>query len=84
VPAALAVWGNLHGSATLGAALVLLRGLDRAARGRRRSGLALAAFAPTMLFVSPYGGSLLGYYHSTLFNPAFGSMLNEWQPPKWG
>ncbi len=80
----LAVWGNLHGSATLGAALVLLRGLDRAARGRRRSGMALAALAPAMLFVSPYGASLAGYYHSTLFNPAFSSMLNEWQPPKWG
>jgi hypothetical protein len=37
-----------------------------------------------MLFVSPYGGSLFGYYHATLFNPAFSSMLNEWQPPKWG
>jgi len=80
----LALWGNLHGSAMLGAGLVLLRGIDRAARGRRRSGLALAALAPAMLFVSPYGGSLLGYYHSTLFNPAFSSMLNEWQPPKFG
>jgi hypothetical protein len=80
----LAVWGNLHGSAALGTALVALRGLDRALRGRRASGLALAVLAPAMLFVSPYGTSLAGYYHSTLFNPAFGSMLNEWQPPKWG
>ena len=37
-----------------------------------------------MLFVSPYGASLVGYYHHTLFNPAFSSMLNEWQPPKPG
>ena len=80
----LALWGNLHGSATLGAGLVLLRGLDRAFRGRRTSGAALAALAPAMLFVSPYAGSLFGYYHSTLFNPAFSSMLNEWQPPKLG
>ena len=29
----LAVWGNLHGSATLGAALVALRGIDRALKG---------------------------------------------------
>ena len=80
----LAVWGNLHGSAALGAGLVLVRGLDRAFRGRRGSGIALAVLAPAMLFVSPYGGSLAGYYHSTLFNSAFGSMLNEWQPPSWG
>jgi hypothetical protein len=80
----LAVWGNLHGSAALGAGLVVLRGLDRASRGSRASGVALAVLAPAMLFVSPYGGSLAGYYHSTLFNSAFGSMLNEWQPPSWG
>ncbi len=80
----LAVWGNLHGSVTLGAALVVLRGLDRAAKGSRRSGLGLAALAPAMLFVSPYGASLAGYYHSTLLNPAFSSMLNEWQPPRFG
>jgi hypothetical protein len=80
----LAVWGNLHGSAALGAGLVLVRGLDRAFRGRRSAGTALAVLAPAMLFVSPYGGSLAGYYHSTLFNSAFGSMLNEWQPPSWG
>lgn len=80
----LAVWANLHGSAALGAGLVVLRGLDRAARGRRLSGLVLAALAPAMLFASPYGASLAGYYHSTLFNSAFGSMLNEWQPPSWG
>jgi len=80
----LAVWGNLHGSAVLGAALIAIRGLDRAFRGRRGSGLALALLAPAMLFVSPYGGSLAGYYRSTLFNSSFSSMLNEWQPPHWG
>jgi len=80
----LAVWGNLHGSAALGAGLVALRGIDRARRGRRASGIALAVLAPAMLFVSPYGGSLAGYYHSTLFNSSFSSMLNEWQPPHWG
>jgi hypothetical protein len=80
----LAVWGNLHGSVVLGAVLVGLRGLDRAFSGRRGSGLALAALAPAALLVSPYGGSLVGYYHSTLFNPAFSSMLNEWEPPKLG
>ncbi len=80
----LALWGNLHGSVVLGAGLVALRGLDGAARGRRLSGLALAVLAPAMLFVSPYGASLVGYYHDTLFNPAFSSMLNEWQPPTLG
>ena len=80
----LALWANLHGSVVLGAGLVALRGLDRAFGGRRGSGLALAALAPAMLFVSPYASSLAGYYHSTLFNPAFSSMLNEWQPPRPG
>ena len=80
----LALWGNLHGSAVLGAGLVALRGFDRAASGRRLSGLGLAVLAPAMLFLSPYGGSLVGYYHHTLFNPAFSSMLNEWQAPKLG
>ena len=80
----LALWGNLHGSAALGAGLVALRGIDRTFRGGRGSGLALTALAFAMLFVSPYGGSLVGYYHGTLFNPAFSSMLNEWQPPRFG
>src|SRR5439155_27211 len=80
----LALWGNLHGSVVLGAALLVLRGLGRAWSGRRGSGLTLAVLAPAMLFVSPYGGSLVGYYHHTLFNPAFSSMLNEWQPPSLG
>jgi hypothetical protein len=80
----LALWGNLHGSVVLGAGLVVLRGLERAAAGRRLSGLGLTLAAPAMLFVSPYGGSLVDYYHHTLFNPAFSSMLNEWQPPKLG
>ncbi len=80
----LAVWANLHGSVVLGAALVALRGLDRIAERRRGTGLALAALAPATLFVSPYAASLAGYYHHTLFNPAFSSMLNEWQPPRPG
>ena len=80
----LALWGNLHGSAVLGAGLVAIRGLERCFGGRLRSGVALAVLAPAMLFVSPYGGSLTGYYRHTLFNSAFSSMLNEWQPPKLG
>ncbi len=81
-----AVWGNLHGSAVLGAGLVAIRGtaylLERPRRSARA--VALLVLAPAMLLVSPYGLSALGYYHDTLFNPAFGAMLNEWQPTTLG
>jgi hypothetical protein len=80
-----ALWANLHGSVVLAAALVVLRGVAYAlgpGRSRMRAGL-LIVFAPTLLLASPYGLSLAGYYRETLFNSAFGSMLNEWQPPTW-
>jgi hypothetical protein len=73
----LAVWGNLHGSVVLGAALVVLRGLTR------RSPL-LVLLPPLALLVSPYGLDLVGYYRETPLNPAFGAMVNEWQAPTIG
>lgn len=80
-----ALWANLHGSAVLAAGLVVLRGVACAFGSRRlRLRAALLALAPALLLTSPYGLSLVGYYRDTLFNSAFGSMLNEWQPPAWG
>jgi hypothetical protein len=84
----LALWANLHGSVVLGVGLVCLRALLRLIDARRVSrsprvllpGLSLFLLAPAMLFASPYGLSLAGYYHHTLLNPAF-AMVNEWQPP---
>jgi hypothetical protein len=76
----LALWANVHGSVVLAAGLVTLRGLADLRRAPLR-GAALAVLPIACVFVSPYGPSLAGYYRTTLFNPAFGAMLNEWQPP---
>jgi hypothetical protein len=75
----LVLWGNLHGSVVLAAGLVVLRGLLDLRRAPLR-GAALTVLPLACLFASPYGLSVGGYYASTLFNPAFGAMLNEWMP----
>jgi hypothetical protein len=76
----LCIWGNVHGSVLLGAGLTLVRGLDLVVAGRRLRGSFLALAGPLCLFASPYGFQLVGYYRSTLFNPAFHALVNEWQP----
>jgi hypothetical protein len=78
----LALWANLHGAVVLGAALVALRGLVELGR-RRLAGLALVVLLLALL-ASPYGLELISYYRSTLLNPAFGALVNEWQPPALG
>jgi hypothetical protein len=77
----LALWANLHGTAVLGAALVALRAVTRlrAAPERRLESLALLA-SPALLVASPYGFSLLGYYHRMLTSPLLGKFLDEWRP----
>ncbi len=80
----LCIWANVHGSIVLGVALTAVRGLDLFAKGSRLRGAALAAGAPLCLVASPYGFQLVGYYRSTLFNPAFHALVNEWQPTKLG
>jgi hypothetical protein len=77
----LALWANLHGTAVLGAVLVVLRALTRlrAAPGRRVESLALLA-SPALLVASPYGLSSIGYYHRMLTSPLLGKFLNEWRP----
>ena len=85
----LALWGNVHGSATLGAGLVGLRGLtilwERRARLRRvpRSWarpVGLLAGAPLCLLASPYGLTIVHYYRTTLFNRSFRTLVPEWGP----
>jgi len=73
----LALWGNLHGSVVLGAGLVVLRGVTRRSAP-------LVVLPPLALLASPYGLDLVDYYRSTLLNPAFGAMVNEWQAPTIG
>ena len=90
-----ALWGNLHGAAVMGAAMVSLLGfveLGRAARSRKRRaiarGLLLTVAAWPCLLVTPYGDGVLPYYRATLENPAFAKYITEWQPPQpltlWG
>jgi hypothetical protein len=84
----LVLWGNLHGSASLGAGLVVLYGASlliedlRAGRRLRVRGrsLVLIVGAPLCLLATPYGLSGLTYYRETLMNPAFKALITEWQP----
>lgn len=92
----LILWGNVHGSASLGAGMVILRGLvmawERRAEMMRyprawlRPALLMLAPLPA-LFVNPYGTDVVSYYRSTVFNPAFRKLVTEWLPvtssPGW-
>src|SRR5437764_399285 len=83
------LWANLHGTAFLASALVALRGLsmllerDRPLRARLPMAAVLTA-APALLLASPYGFSLVGYYHKLLLNPAFSRYVTERAPTKLG
>jgi hypothetical protein len=85
----LVLWANLHGTAFLAAGLVALRGAsmllerERTLRARVPTALALLA-SPALLLASPYGLSLVDYYHRLLLNPAFGRYVTEWRPTKLG
>ena len=74
-----ALWANVHGSVTLGAALIFLAGLLEICR-RQLRGLALAGGALASVFLSPYGFALVHYYRSLLFNPLMGDYVGEWRP----
>lgn len=85
----LVLWGNLHGSVTMGAGLAVLYGLVLLLGGLRRDGLrgladpralAFVVISPLTLLVTPYGTSMLHYYSATLLNPQFSRMVTEWKP----
>jgi hypothetical protein len=59
----------------LGAALVAWRGVTSLPRARALPLLA----APLLVFCSPYGFSLAGYYRRLLVNPLLPSFLEEWR-----
>ena len=85
----LVLWANLHGSATLGATLVLLycatllwerrRELLRSAGPWRRP-VALGVGAVAAIMITPYGLQIVGYYHSTMINGTLRQFVSEWQP----
>jgi hypothetical protein len=85
----LVLWGNLHGSVTLGALLVALRGVTMAWERRKlllssarqwRRPLALALGAPLCLLATPYGVSILTYYRTMFFDGSVMKNVSEWQP----
>jgi hypothetical protein len=85
----LVLWANLHGSVTLGAGLVAVRGMTIAWERRRtllsapgawKRPLALVAGAPLCLFATPYGISILSYYKTMLGGNAVMHAVSEWQP----
>jgi hypothetical protein len=85
----LVLWANVHGTAFLGAALIALRGAslllerERPLRDRLPTAAVLLA-SPVLLLASPYGLSLVGYYHRLLLNSAFTHYVTEWAPTRLG
>src|SRR5579871_4595018 len=82
----LVLWGNVHGSASLGAGLVVLRGLtvlwerrDRLRRAPRAwiRPIGLIVSAPLCLLANPYGLATIHYYRVTLFNGSFRNLVTE-------
>ncbi len=85
----LAVWGNLHGSVTLGVGLAVLYGLVLLVAGLRRDGargladgraLAFILISPLTVLATPYGTAMVHYYRITLLNSQFSRMVTEWKP----
>lgn len=85
----LVLWANLHGSVTLGAGLAMLYGLTMVIKAWRQRetagpnvarGLVFLIGPPLCLLATPYGTSIVHYYHSTLLNTEFGKVVTEWQP----
>ena len=85
----LLLWANLHGSVTLGVALVVLYGLTQLVRSFRANqligrlctrALAFIILPPLTLLATPYGISIVHYYRVTMLNPEFGKLVTEWKP----
>jgi hypothetical protein len=80
--ALLVVWGNVHGSAALGALLVVMLAAYELVRSRgaswRRS-IPLVALAPLATLITPYGPlTTARYYHLLLIDPPFAGRVTEW------
>jgi hypothetical protein len=85
----LILWANVHGSATLGAGLMVLRGLTSLWERRRAlareprawvHGLVLIAAPPLCLLATPYGTAAASYYRATLLEGNLSRFVTEWQP----
>jgi hypothetical protein len=77
----LILWGNLHGSVLLAAALLSARGLTMLRHEKRSPTGWVALIAPwAAVFATPYASGLAHYYTRTAFNPTFGQYLAQWAP----
>lgn len=81
----LVLWANVHGSAALGALLVMLLAGEELVRTRgasARRSLPLLLAAPLAVLLTPYGPAATArYYHTLLVDPPFGDLVTEWQWP---
>ena len=82
----LVLWANMHGSAALGALLVVLLGayeLVRSRGGTWKRSLALIVAAPLAILATPYGPMTTArYYHLLLVDPPFAGQVTEWRWPE--
>lgn len=77
----LVVWANVHGSASLGALLVMLLGLYELVRrrGSPLRSLGLVVLAPLAVLTTPYGPvDTARYYRLLLLDPPFAGRVTEW------
>ena len=81
----LVLWAQVHGSAALGALLVVLLGAYELIRSRGRSwrrSVPLVVLAPLAVLATPYGPvTMARYYHLLLVDPPFDGRVTEWQWP---
>ena len=75
----LALWGNLHGTAILGAGILVLHAMATGRRNVARS-VALAGGGVLALAANPYGFGIASYYRTMTVNPPFASLVAEWKP----
>jgi hypothetical protein len=82
----LILWGNLHGSAFLGALIASSVGVLELVRRRRALHAAAFAVAPWLaLLVTPYGPlATVRYYRLLLVDPPFADVVSEWDRPGIG
>jgi len=73
----IALWGNLHGTAILGAGILGLHALATARRGVVRAA-ALAGGGVLALAANPYGFGIASYYKTMTLDPPFASLIAEW------
>ena len=82
----LVLWANMHGSAALGALLVVLLGayeLVRSRGGTWKRSLTLIVLAPLAILATPYGPvTTARYYHLLLVDPPFAGQVTEWRWPE--